>query len=209
MGNLKHCEIESKFDATHITWEEFESFINEALPYFAVQKKPLLLKHKQVFYGCDDYYTLAHSVVRHRWGGSTNQLTVKLRKSKKSILNRVETDLNMSRKTSVNTVSEFLKNSGYSKAFCLKKKAVILWLEDKEGISYTIALYEVFPVNKPKDKKRFLEIEVEKTNDISEDKAMTCLAGVSTTFTKSFKLKKPLQKSLYEIFSKKQYRVRK
>lgn len=203
MTKLRSCEIEYKFKADHISWEEFEKFINKN------RIGTFKIINKQLFTGFDDYYKLGLSVVRHRFGGASNQLTVKLRKSKKSILNRIEQDLNFSKKTSVKDVGNFLIFSGYKLKFSLKKRAIVLWLENEAKVHFTMVLYEVFALNNPNKKRRFLEIEVEKSNDLTQDVAELELGILKHLLSKKMNFKKPLNKSLYEIFSGKSYRISK
>jgi hypothetical protein len=201
MTELRRCEIEYKFDASHISWDEFDEFIKKGfLGTFHIIKK-------QVFNGFDDYWELNESVIRHRHWGQVNQLTVKLRKNKKSILNRIEQDLNFSKKTSSKDISEFLRFAGYDKSVSIKKKSVVLWLENEAGLHFTMVLYEVKSLNKEVPDKRFLEIEIEKHNNINEINAETELAILNALISKKFLLSKPMNKSLYEIYSGKTYRI--
>jgi hypothetical protein len=201
MTELRRCEIEYKFDAGHISWEEFEEFVkNGFFDTFHIIKK-------QIFNGFDDYWELQDSVIRHRHWGQVNQLTVKLRKNKKSILNRIEQDLNFSKKTSSKDVSEFLRFAGYNKTVSIKKKSVVLWLENEAGLHFTMVLYEVKCLNKEIKNKRFLEIEVEKSNYIDEVQAEEELFILKGLISKKFNLSNPMNKSLYEIYSGKVYKV--
>jgi hypothetical protein len=199
MTELRSCEIECKFKADHISWEDFEKLISKG------KIGTFNITDKQLFNGFDDYYGLGESVIRHRYGGASNQLTVKLRKSKTSILNRIEQDLNFSKETTKKDVSNFLIYSGYRLNFSLKKHAIVLWLENKDNIHFTIVLYEVFALHNPTKKMRFLEIEVEKTNNLTQRAAELELGVLKRLVKKTVGVKKAMNKSLYEIFSGKSY----
>lgn len=198
---LRACEIEYKFDAKNITFLDLETIItfNKFGPYEIIKR--------QFFDGFDDYYQMNKNIVRHRQWGDRSQLTIKLRKSKKSITNRIEQDLNFSKKTSIKDIANFLKFAGCRMIFKLEKSALVLWLESAEGTHFTLSLYEVHKINEPKTLRRFLEIEVEKTNNITEKQAEKELNTFKKLIETLFDLKKPLNKSLYEIFSGKNYKV--
>jgi len=194
----KHSELELKWAADHVEPNAFRAWVTTLDPTsYITDANP------------DIYLCHGDNVVRHRWGAGAGQLTVKLRKSKVSITDRVEVDLNFAPDIKPADVTAFLLAAGFKRTLTLFKTfAHVFWLEDN-GSPITLALYEVEQLDertrKRINRRRFLEVESEKGSKLSDIEARHLLEDYRTLLTQQFDLKKPLTESLYEIYSGKRY----
>lgn len=120
-----NLEIEYKFWAGELSMEEFHDRVEAVLgerinPFYVVS--------------CDDYYVRGESddFVRYRKGGGETELTLKFKRKQNTV--RKEINLSVTGNDDMSIV-EFLKLSGYSKAFSVFKEAWI-YHTDKCDISY-------------------------------------------------------------------------
>ncbi len=191
----KHGEMEFKWAADNIDVRKFNQW--------AINEDPTLYRN---IVSPDHYWTQGDSVVRYRpQQGNAGALTVKCRKSKDSITDRLEVDLNLAGSVTARDVEVFLKATGWKHCFTLHKDAHIYWYKFP-GHSTTLALYDV-QAEGPCLVRRFLEIEVEKTSAVSADTAYAILDGWRFKLKGRFKLREPLNDSLYEIYSGKKYKI--
>ncbi len=188
--NTLYSEIEFKYDAQHVTHNQFN--------LWATSLKPFSCKRVQ---GWDSYYRNKSHVVRHRYNDNYNALTVKLRKSSNSITDRVEVDLMI--QGSPDDAVQFLTRTGYTKEFSLWKKAHIYHVDDN-GVEITLVIYDTKTKGKPDG--RFIEVEVEKCLNVSPRLAKKVLKKWDLILRERFGLTKPMNKSLYEIISGKAYK---
>ena len=193
-------EIEFKFAADHITFNEFSRFFvnNDSSKEF------------KDYQGLDDYYDSPDgSVIRHRWNkqNTVNEVTVKMRRTHSSIVNRIEQNIDLIPDCKQKDFEKFLELISFKKVFSLYKKAVIVWIDYKE-VEFTVSLYNVKDIKKQKSSRTFFEIEVESSNNLSDVKAENILYEFTETLKDQFKLKQPLNLSLYEIYSNKMYKVK-
>lgn len=193
----KYSELEAKFAADDVNEDQFLTW--------GILRKPV----KYTSSSCPDVYYVNNNsdVVRHRWSdnGSGGQLTVKQRKSLKSIANRVEIDLEFAVGTQIEDVTKFLVTSGFKKTVVVyKEKCHVFWYEE-DGANLTLSLYAVRQLNE-KTKKcgpshHFVEVEVEKNSNISNESAIVLLEKWKNELMHVFELAKPTNLSLYELFS--------
>lgn|SRR5690606_32017132 len=127
--NENNLEIEYKFWAGNLTKEEFHDRVEDVVgrrltPFYVVS--------------CDDYYIRGseHDFVRYRKGGGQTELTLKFKRKQNTI--RKEINLNVSNNDDLSIV-EFLKLSGYERAFSVFKEAWIYHFDDADISYYTLS----------------------------------------------------------------------
>jgi adenylate cyclase class IV len=125
-----NMEVEYKYWATNLTKEEFHSRIEAHLG-----------KTMEPFYvvSCDDYYMregVLDNFVRHRKGGGQTELTLKRKRKGNTV--RKEINLNVTGNDD-SAVVEFLRLSGYRKAFAVFKEAWIFHFDDCDVSYYTLS----------------------------------------------------------------------
>lgn len=195
-----HSELEHKFAADHVSYDKFKSW--------AIKQGPFRYNSRS----CPDiYYEQGDNTVRHRWSGGGGELTVKLRKSQESITDRVEVDLHLGGATSVNDVTAFLQASGWKRAFTLFKDQIhCFWYEVPEG-TVSVAIYGVEKLDEATqrcvDARRFIEVEIEKDSQMSDEKAALLLSKWRRLLSRVFRLGPPLNVSLYEMYSGRNYKT--
>lgn len=181
-GNTLHLEIEQKYNAQEIDWDDFVSIMKAFKPY------------KQLHVaGQDTYYQCGKIILRWRQGKDKNEVTIKKRKSKKSAFVRVEIDWDLSG-NSDETIKKGLKAMGYKKLFSITKVCAIFWFKKRNG-KVSIVLYDVFSSGFPK--RRFLEIEADKGQDHKASKKLVRSWEKALGLTK----KQRVNESLYELYS--------
>lgn len=203
MPNIE-TEIEYKFDASNVQLDELAIWAME---------------HKAVRYlkvtAPDHYYHREGSdhVVRHRMSGGAGELTVKTRKSKDSTVERQEIDLQFADSITGEQVHDFLIATGWQREITIHKCAHIWWFDamTELGCPISLALYDAWIYSETTcendAQRRLLEIEVEKGVDIPDVYAMKTLDFYKDLLRIKFPLGEPLNLSLYEMYSGKQYRV--
>lgn len=196
----KYSEIENKYDGSAVEIKDFDSW--------AKSLKPFSCKH---VVGHDSYYRQGRNVVRHRYNGSNyNALTVKCRKSRDSIQDRVEVDLFVD--GGVEDAEAFLATSGFNKEFTIWKDAYIYHVDDG-GVEVSLVIYDIkvmdgYPTKKFLGKTlRYIEVEVEKSSHVSVPSAKRVLSRWDKALKSKFGVKSALKSSLYEIFSARRYKI--
>lgn len=205
----RHTEIEIKMSAEQV---DTQAFLN-----WCVGRGP---KDYTYVSTPDVYYERGENVCRHRMSGNTRgdsvrgagELTVKQRKSDKSTVNRVEVDLKFADEVQCDDVKAFLEATGWTRAFSIMKDCHIFFFE-KTGVEVSVVLYEaarIEPKNgKLVNRRRFLEVEVEKGSKCNTEEARKILADWQRDIKRLFTVGDPVNESLYEIYSGKRYLVRK
>lgn len=213
MGD-KHSELEQKYVV-----KEFQPTFNK-FQEWAFHKNVYRFRH--IDKSNDTYYrNELGAVVRHRVGAQEdgtfrNELTVKLRKSNASTINRLEIDLGIKSNTTEQDVQEFLKHTGYKPEFYLAKDSYIY---DIKGTFFhafghidfecTAAMYGVTVYQPNGDYLSgpdwYIEIEIEKEAKIEEKEALEALDWLGKNLRTKLSLGEPINQSLYEIYSGKQY----
>jgi len=190
--NPHHSELEIKMDAEKVDLHSFLSWC------FA--KGPSSYKY---IASPDTMYSNGNgNIIRHRYSadGEFNQTTVKLRKSSKSIKNRLEIDLDYASHIAVDDVQQFLLYTGWKEEFTLQKSAWVFFFEE-----VSVAIYTVYRKDLPKTKRTFLEVEINKHLNSDTSKCELILEQWRKDISKLFNVSKPLNESLWEIFSGKKY----
>ncbi len=189
----RHSELEFKFLADHVDPGAFKSWCMSLGPTrFNSAAFP------------DVYWRRGDNVVRHRllWGGA-GELTVKRRKSADSITDRQEIDLRFSPETTPQDVSAFLLAAGWALEFTLQKHfSYPFWFKHGDA-SIVVSLYEV--ARQPFKSRRFLEVEVEKESNVSDQVARNLLTLWSSYAAREFDLGDPCALSIYEMYSGRPY----
>lgn len=201
--STQYSEIETKYSADHVEVADFVLWAKSLQPF-----------SKKKVEGYDAYYRQGKHVVRHRHGKNYNCLTVKYRKSADSIKDRVEVDMFL--EGSQEDATEWLKHTGFVKEFTIWKDAHIFHVtdEDHDGpAEISLVIYDIKPIDGiaferfSDQTQRFIEVEIEKSAKISRSKALKILSRWDKQLQKKFKLEAPLNKSLYEFYGKRQYRI--
>jgi hypothetical protein len=218
-----HHELEKKYEVTGLF--SASDFVKRCY-----QELACAASHKYV--SSDDvYYRRGKSVCRFRVDGDRGcggELTVKLRTSKKSIANRVEVDIRVSKRTTDADVRAFLAATGWETDLVIHKCADIIHVNAQmppgaptraqdasiEAMPVILAYYVVTtPPSKGKRRKAidrvFLEVEVDK--DVIQDlKAGQKLLNLwEHGLRLMFPLSKPLNASLYELYTGRRYAIAK
>lgn len=194
----KHSELELKFKADGIDFKVFNKY---------------MLKHagfnsSKIYTASPDvYYKQGDSVIRHRQNGENGgELTVKQRKDDDSIVDRVEIDLKFAEGTTERDVTAFLLATGWVERLDLNKWSHIYTVR-RNGITsilafYTVEEYSGLEVNPPRD---FIEVEIDKENEISEQQALDELNWWKKDLQFNLGLGEPINQSLYEIYTGERY----
>lgn len=195
----RFSELEVKFVADNVNEDEFLTW--------GILRKPVKYTSTS---GPDVYYKQGGNVVRHRWSEGAGVLTVKQRKSMKSIANRVEVDLNFAENMEIADVTQFLLASGWKRALTIFKNTVhVFWFEESNA-NITLSLYSVKRLvektRKCGQSFTFLECEIEKGSNISDEEAAILLEKWRKELMEKFDLKAPVNMSLWELFSGKKYK---
>jgi adenylate cyclase class IV len=199
-----HTELELKFEASGVDRDEFLKW--------AISRDPSSL----ITVGCPDvYYVQGKSVLRHRWSEGAGELTTKRRRSHNSTTNREEIDVYFDpAKTTTQDVTSLLLATGWKRSLTLLKDHVYVFFYDLPGGgSVSLSLYGVERLNyktqKLTDLKTFMEIEVEKGGPLDLASSKQILEKWRRELTEKFGLKSPVNRSLYEIYTGKKYRMTK
>ncbi len=200
MSTDRHSEIELKFDADHVDPRDFAVWCQRQEPAtYCMTAVP------------DVYYVQGKNVVRHRWSEGAGELTCKQRKSASQITDRVEVDLSFGDKISTADVTAFLQTSGWKRLFTLLKDRCQTFYWEEDGIKVCVALYGVERLNEHTQKceglRHFLEVEVLKGSNCTDEYAREVLSDWGTHLIEEFGLEKPLNLSLFEIYSKRRYPI--
>ncbi len=200
-----HNEIEAKLSAENVAVQDFQAFIESEYE----------IEDNKVIESPDGYYEQGPNVVRQR--GATNdedhELTVKLRKSDGSTRDRLEIDLHFSEETGAKDVVAFLESTGFKRVFTLTKKAYIYWVKLTNKVNASFVIYDVWQDDptgnecRTFNRKRFIEVEVEKGSDVESDTAKRHIREQVKILQTKFNLGEPLNESLYEIYSGRRYQT--
>lgn len=193
----KHTELEYKVEADEVD--------NSAFIKWVMTKEPTRYEH---IYGPDLYYHQGDHVIRHRWSGGPGELTVKRRKSADNTFDREEIDLHFADDTNLNDITSFLQATGWKREFTIFKDAHIFWFE-RNGITISVVIYEAGRLHEQSgdviERAKFIEVEVEKGSNISNEHSQSILDEWLTMIRNRFPIGKPVNFSLYELYSGKRY----
>jgi hypothetical protein len=206
-GN-RHDEFEHKYDAEEVDAKTFTLACVDKLP-------------KEFLYtaGPDVYYTQGANVLRHRFSGGAGELTVKRRKSHASTEDRKEVDLRFAADMNVLDVQEFLKLTGWERAFTLMKACSIYWFAPEVSKPFggaaevSVVLYDCYRLdndapNGRSGERRFFEVELEKGHTLSARAGRRVLLGWRNyLLERGVALGDRVNDSLYEIYSGHKYLI--
>ncbi len=203
-----HHELELKFAAVDVPDKAFLSWCYSRL-------KPT--SHKFVE-GVDEYYRRGKHVLRYRTGDDgTQELTVKLRTSERSIADRVEVDIPLGASASQADVRAFLLGTGWREDLRVYKASHIVHvmsgaLPQVKDLPVVVsppavlAIYVAAPLRRRM--RRFLEVELSKDPTVgdcnSDDDA---LAAWKDLLQADLGVGDPVKDSLYEMFTGRRYAV--
>lgn len=194
-----HSELELKYYYTGVysalMYQEF---------FHALVPKATKFEQFKIVCGTDTYFSIPNSknAVRFRKDMDGKlELTYKERKTDKSIVDRVEINIPLSKENlTENSVHVFLKFLGCKKEFTLHKKSYIYHLIDDKCV-VVLALYDV-RMNKSRENKTFIEIEIDSKSKCSKKMALKTLKKWGKIIQNNFPSVDgaPINKSLYEIY---------
>jgi len=209
-----HSEVEAKFEATGLLPSQIQAFMDERFSEHSFRRVA----------GIDQFWNVGGKVVRARFdrerldkggtglpgldgervlhGPETCCLTIKARKSEASLLDRHEVDLPVGA-ISPYTVTEFLEMLGGEYESALSKEYWV-WiftypLRDT-SVTVCLALYDVNRFGYDNDKRRYLEIEIEKHSECSDEVGKAELQFWIGLLKNTFTLEDPVNVSLYELY---------
>jgi hypothetical protein len=202
-------ELELKFEADRVSPQEFVAWAASTgkMTGYRQTSSP------------DVYYRQGKNVLRFRSRGSDETgatITVKLRTKKENTTNRVEIDVPVSKKVSDDNLHAFLEATGWEPELRIWKDSHIIDLVDfwfdpeTQSPPVCLAMYEVWEDDDDgeiePDSKWYIEVEVEKEfiNKNTENVLRFWEDYLRERFPAIGKL---LNRSLYEIYSGKKYRV--
>lgn len=211
-----HSEVEAKFEATGLLPSQIQAFMDERFSEHSFRQVA----------GVDQFWNVGGKVVRARfdrerlgkgheggalslapdgsygfYGPETGCLTIKARKSDTSLLDRHEVDLPVGT-ISPFTVSEFLEMLGAEYESALSKEYWV-WictypLRDT-SVTVCLAMYDVCRFGHD-NKRRYLEIEIEKHSECSDEVGKAELQFWIGLLKNVFTLEDPVNVSLYELY---------
>jgi hypothetical protein len=212
-----HSELEAKLVADGLKVGDFKRFM---LMNYDIQQ------YKQIK-GPDTYYEQGVHVVRYRFDSRhhKNEVTVKRRKSVTSTRDRLEIDLPLATGTQPIDIDGFLCASGFKRAFTIVKEGHVYWTRLSKSLEASIVYYTCWEVDISKREAgtiaiaetlppvhgsihTFIEIEAEKGSAVSQKTAERRIQEQVKIFREEFGLDKPVNKSLYEIYSGKPYAMK-
>lgn len=187
----RHSELELKFGAGGVELDKFNAFCMALNP----------IRFESAAFP-DVYYRRGENVVRHRLIKGAGELTVKRRKNANDITDRREVDLRFDPSMTAGDVAAFLWTAGWEQDLVLSKEfSRVFWFKHS-GATIAVSLYEV---SYNFDVRRFLEVEVEKTSDVSPEEAARLLRLWGGVVADEFDAGPPLDESLYEMYSGRRY----
>lgn len=199
-----HSEVEIKFAADKVSVRDFHKFVaSYASAHLNSDKDIQVYGFKRVD-GVDTFYQLGDRVLRYRDDfNGRSELTYKSRKSKTSIIDRIEINLPIKPGTPAETTKALLVSLGAREQFRITKTSHIYHIRahtaDQDVYNATLALYTVSKDGQAP--RTFLEVEVEATSVCLSEDALEVLGVWSKRIQKHLGLKKPLNSSLYEIYN--------
>jgi predicted adenylyl cyclase CyaB len=158
--------------------------------------------------GYDYFYKLNKATLRLRIQNdhSRVELTYKARKSKKSISDRTEINV-LLQNTEAAHAKNLIEALGGKEVLKIWKRSLIYHLSIPFGKQYhevCLAMYTVYTNSKDEQKLgQFLEVEIENTQKLSDKEAMVFLDKLKWDLECFFNVTNPLNKSLFEMYSKK------
>lgn len=208
----KYSEVEVKFAADHVTPEHMQGFVDEQPLEYNVDNYRYAL-------GTDVFYRLGTGALRFRKDSVrvlrhmnadgtarldqshvTSCLTVKQRKSDDHIIDRREVDLWVGPQDEAD-VTAMVDLLGGNKLFSIKKEYHV-WMLRKGGFHVCLALYDVsYPDGK--DKRRFLEVEIEKDSKCSGFDGGIELRKWELAVKAAMAVGEPINQSLFEMYGSK------
>ena len=184
-------EIEVKIDASSITEASFCRWMKTLKPFTQL-----------LVIGPDEFFSRGNETIRHRMPpGEPSQLTIKKRRSRRSITDRSEVDLELA-SVDPQLVRDFLVLAGFKLTLKLHKRARIFWFrKGKEEV--VVSYYTAQKTGKPSSTRSFIEIEIAKGSALTIKEAKQTLIRWIAEINSNFDVKaSPLNYSLFEIFTK-------
>lgn len=183
---MQFREIETKYDASEISLQEFNSLVKSK---WKVKKQLLVSSY-------DDYFTdKDENFLRYRHKEGRGELTIKRKLDTQNNNRRVEVNLPTSG-DNMEAVTRFAELLGYKHNFCVYKTCQVYWIDDM-----VICYYVVYD-QEWKEKRRFLEIEADEDHSWeSEAQAWAAVEEYERAFEPlGITAKNRSKKSLFEMF---------
>jgi adenylate cyclase class IV len=191
---LKNIEIEFKFNADEISRKDFCNLIEKKFKPI----KTLELQNPLDDDSGDHYYTKGDRFMRFRTDGKSYwELTTKVKQSETNNRVRVEVNIPLGKKMTLNKAEAFADVFGLKHDFTIKKDVAIYWI-DHIVLSHYIC-YD------PKGKKlnTFMEIEANEEHEFStEQEALDLLVEWEKKLEPlGINANKRIKKSLFEFYT--------
>ena len=194
-------ELERKYNAEKVVIKEFLQWAMTLGPYEYILIEDAI----------DDYYVNSEGYtqrVRHKGPGGQIQLSVKLRTSSRSIINRYEYDLHVSDSTDI--VKNYIEGCGFKHTFSIIKTAHIFSFNNTKYpidlVIYTVSKLDQQLV-KTKEEMKIIEVEIKKGSNVPEEDGLRYLKTWNDRIKSIFDVD-ILTQSLYEIYSNSSYKIK-
>jgi adenylate cyclase class IV len=187
----EYSELEVKYDAGHVEFSDFQRWMQQE--GFG---PPRCVR------GYDHYYRQGDNVIRFRepLDNLTYELTCKVRKSATSTQDRHEIDIHLDTKSTPDDVKRFLALAGFK-----HEKTIHKWAEIYHA-GYVVQPDIIFALYQIDGTRKYLEVEVEKSDKVSIVDATAILVKWNSRITERWDVKR-IELSLYEIYTGKLYKV--
>lgn len=192
-------ELEAKFEVPHLTTGRFEAW--------CWKRSEADLMENGAFNklaGIDTFFAGNGVVLRYRRAAPEEPaagspvLTYKCRQRPGDIRDRIEVDLFLDEKRATEPqVKAFVQALGLREHFTILKESTIVHFGEK-GAIIVVALYDVLHQGQI---RRFLEVEIEKSSEISDEDAAMVLSDWILEMQKDLGIGSPINQSLYEMFA--------
>jgi hypothetical protein len=195
-----NSELELKFEAPNLEVKKFQTNL--------IQLDPTNYRSRKTF--VDSYYEAPNGeIVRWRRRPNSPELTIKRRKSETSTVDRVEIDLKL-HETGDYAINEFLRLSGFKHLFGISKEFTHIFEFERELYGVEVVMYRAYRQRldgNRTSKKTFVEVEINKKSMLDLPLAQEALKVWGAEISQLLSIGHPLNKSLFEIFSGRKYKV--
>jgi hypothetical protein len=201
----RYSEIEAKFSAESVEPHQLLAFASEIKSDSVLKPYGYEISGAIIVKGYDVYYGQGKSVLRVRCDGEGDKATIcittKTRKSKADLLDRNEVDVWLRKDTRPEDIETFLDRTGWKALFTINKYYTVFHLKSSSGPGNIIclALYDTHDGN-PENKKRFLEVEVERDSVCTSAQGRAILKKWISSVRARFGLGEPSNQSLFELY---------
>lgn len=180
-------EIEFKFDAENISFNDFSDVIEKLKP-----------TNHTIVSSYDDFFVNENDdFIRYRHNDNTQELTIKRKTSNYNNVERIEVNMSLLPQD-FSTINAFVELLGYTHNFKIYKTAKIYWIDNVVICYYMVYDENMYELN------RFIEIEANEHMEFKNELEAWDTIKFYEEKLKSIGInsKKRLRKSLFEMYKK-------